>query len=139
DIPPRPGYDATKLAEELSGRALSDGETVEAIVITEQTAKAVSTRAKKEGCRYLVRIWRHGNLNAPDVDPEADAGNRMPRGAIVYDRDTVDFDLRDVRSRNVVTRGAEPVPTIYAKQGHHLFLPYPLLAKQIIAKLRLSH
>lgn len=139
DVPPTPSYDAAKLAEQLSERELSDGQTVAAVVITEKTAKALSARINQEGCGYLVKVWRHGNLNA-SYSGSPDAANRMPAGgAVAFDRDTVDFELRGVGTRKVVARGAEPVPTIYAKQGHRLFVPYPLLATQIAAKLSRSH
>lgn len=135
DVPPTPSYDAAKLAEQLSERELPDGDTVAAVVITEKAARTLSAHINQEGCGYLVRVWRHGNLNASYSD-SPDAANGMPAGgAVAFDRDTVDFELREVGSRKVVARGAEPVPTIYAKQGHRLFVPYPLLATQIAAKL----
>lgn len=133
EAPPRPGYDAEKLAAELSGRELPAGGTVEAVIISEGTQKEVNARVTQRACEYLVRVWRHSNLNAVATEPPV---AQIPVGRMTFDLDTVDFELRDVGSRKVVARGTQRVPTVFHRGGkHYLFLPYPALAQQITAKL----
>lgn len=133
ETPPRPDYDARKLAEELSGRELPRGGAVEAVLISKGTRAEVNGHVKQQGCEYLVDVWRHGKLNAVDSQPPpAD----MPLGRTTLDLDTVDFELRDLGSNRVVARGLQRVPTVYHRGGrHYLFLPYPVLAKEISVKL----
>jgi hypothetical protein len=123
DSQDNPQIDAVRLAKELSGRDLADGKAVRAVVITEKKPSAAKARMEQEGCGYLVRTWRHW------MDTEDNT-------ASMRDMDTLVFEVRDLSSRRVIFAGQTRPATIYAKQGHRLYWPFPVIAKEITAKLK---
>jgi hypothetical protein len=139
--PPVPGYDASKLGEELSKRKLSDGTPVRGIAVSGKGTKSLDALLERGACDYVVRIWRHENVDDSYVNSPAGLPSPapMPGGAqpaLAHDRYTVDFELRKEGGRKVIARATLPPPTIYAKQGHRLFMPYPLFATRIVAHLK---
>lgn len=125
-----PQYDAVKLQQELSKEKLPDGASIDAIVVINPKEKTTGAGGEmEEGCAYRVKIWRHAALNTASTDAMGSAG------PVPFDLNTVDFELSESRTRKVLLRGSERQTTIFVKQGRRMFVPYPVIAKKINAKL----
>jgi hypothetical protein len=158
------GYDALRLARELSSRKLESGVSLAVLAIKgkalsaeeehkltdpgtpfarlllkEQTAKARSAEMERLGCDYNIKVWYHESVdnfaNPPAEIPSTAAGT--PRPEPIGDRDMVGYELRKAGSNKVLARANLPPRTVYVRQGRRVFNPYPQFANQIVKKLNI--
>jgi hypothetical protein len=149
------GYDALRLARELSSRKLESGASLTVVAITgkalsaedeqvlgltpgtpfarvvftEKTAKARTAQLEQLGCGYSIKVWYHERVDIfnPDSSPAP--------GTPVGDRTRVGYELRKTGNNRVLVRASLPPLTVYVKQGRRVFNPYPLFANEIVKTL----
>jgi hypothetical protein len=149
------GYDALRLARELSSRKLESGTPLAVVAMTrkvlssqeeqeladrtslfvrvllkEQTAKARSDEIERLACDYNIQVWHHESAASLDVNGTADNPSTI-QGV----PETVSYELRKAGSKRVLARGLAPPRTVFVRQGRRVFNPYPLFADQIVKKL----
>jgi hypothetical protein len=149
------GYDALRLARELSSRKQESGSPIAVVAITGkvlsareereladpsspfervllkgQTSKARSDDIERLGCEYNIQVWHLESAAAIDVNGTADNPSTI-QGV----PETVSYELRKAGSKKVLARGVAPPRTVFVKQGRRVFNPYPLFADQIVKKL----
>lgn len=157
------GYDALRLARELSLRALKGGTTLAVVAITgkaltpeeekrrtdagasyvrvlltERRAKVRSAQIERLGCDYDIKVWYHESADNFDANSPAGIPSPAPGAPDVPpsgDRTTVGYELRKAGSNKVIARASAPPRTVYVRQGRREFNPYPLFANQIVKKL----
>jgi hypothetical protein len=157
------GYDALRLARELSSRKLESGTPLAVVAMTrkvlssqeeqeladrtslfvrvllkEQTAKARSDEIERLACDYNIQVWHHESAASLDVNGTADNPSTAPGvagGPSTSDPETVSYELRKAGSKKVLAQGLAPPRTVFVRQGHRVFNPYPLFADQIVKKL----
>lgn len=157
------GYDALRLARELSSRKLRSGApfTMVAItekalsaedehkladpatpyvriLLTEKAAKARSAKLESLGCDYDIKVRYHESAdnfdtNSPAGLPSPSPG--LPAIPLSGDRTTVGYELRKAGSKKVLARATAPPQTVFVRQGGRVFNPYSLFADQIVKKL----
>lgn len=161
------GYDALRLARELSSRRLEGGISLTVVAITEKllsaddeqvlgftsatpfarvlftekTAKAQSAQLEQLGCDYGIKVWYHESADNFDTNSPAGLPGPFPGPTIPLsgDRTTVTYELRKAGSRKIVARASAPPLTVYVRQGRRVFNPYQLLANQIVKKLDIAN
>lgn len=154
------GYDALRLARQLSSRRLANGDSLSVVVITtkglpaeeervltkqgipfarvvlkDHTARGLKAENEKLGCDYEIKVWFHENVD--DFDTNSPPGIPSPTTDVplVGDRTVIGYELRSTQTHKVLARGAAPPLTIYVRQGRRVFNPYPLFANQIMKEL----
>lgn len=149
------GYDALRLAQELSSRKLESGASLAVVAITgkalsaedekalglisgspftralftEKSGKARSAQLEQLGCGYSIEVWYHERVDIFDPD------SGPTPGTPVGNRTRVGYELRKTGNNRVLVRASLPPLTVYVKQGRRVFNPYPLFANQIVKKL----
>lgn len=149
------GYDALRLAQELSSRKLESGASLAVVVMTgkalsaedekvlgltsglpftrvlftEKTAKARNAQLEQLGCGYSIKVWYHERVDIFNPDSSPTPGN--PAG----DRTRVGYELRKTGNNRVLVRASLAPLTVYVKRGRRVINPYPLFANQIVKTL----
>lgn len=149
------GYDALRLARELSSRKLESDASLAVVVMTgkalsaedekvlgltsappftrvlftEKTAKARKAQLEQLECGYRIEVWYHERVDIFNPDSSPTPGN--PAG----DQTRVGYELRKTGNNRVLVRASLPPLTVYVKQGRRVFNPYSLFADQIVKKL----
>jgi hypothetical protein len=156
------GYDAIRLAQQLTSRKLSDGASLAVVAITgklldaewehylaapempftrvlftNQTAKGRSAESGRLGCDYNIRVWYDegdysSNQPANALSPPSEVNNPVPLPSAPP---MIGYELRRAGREKVLARGSAPPRTVYRKTGRWEFNPYPLFANQIVKKL----
>jgi hypothetical protein len=157
------GYDALRLARELSSRKLKSGAFLAVVVISthelsteeehkladpsapfarvllaEKTPKARDAEIERLGCDYIVRVWLHESADNFDANSPAGIPNPMPGASApppMGDRTVIGYELRKPASKKVLARATAPPMTVYVRQGRRVFNPYLLFANQILKRL----
>ena len=157
------GYDALRLARELSSRKLKNGAAFAVVAITgkvlsaeeeqklthpglpfvrilltERSAKERSSQIERLGCDYNIKVSYH--QSADDFDANSPAGIPSPAAGAPDippsgDRTMIGYELRKSGSKKILARASAPPRTVYVRQGRREFNPYPLFANQIVNKL----
>lgn len=156
------GYDALRLARELSSRKLRSGASLAVVSITgkalsaeaeqvlglssgapfagvllkKQTAKAHSAQLEQLGCNYSIQVSYHESADAFDANSPEGIPSPMPGASPpIGDRTTVDYLMRKAESKRVLARGSAPPLTVFVKKGRRVFNPYSQFADQVVKKL----
>jgi hypothetical protein len=157
------GYDALRLARQLSSRKLESGAPLVVVAITgkelsakeeqdlaapgtpfvrvlatEKNAKDWDAEVERLRCDYNIRVSYHESADSFDSSSLACLPNPAPRSPSIPpsgDRTKVGYELRKAGSRKVIARAVAPPLTVYVRQGRREFNPYILFADQIVKKL----
>ena len=130
------GYDALRLARELSSRKLKSGVSLAVVAITERalpaeeqrnlaysgtsfarlllterSAKAWNAEIERLGCDYNIKIWYHKSVDDFDTNSPAGLPSPMPGASgtqPIGDRAMVGYELRKAGSKKVLARASAP-------------------------------
>jgi hypothetical protein len=132
------GFEAKKLAKELSTQKLLDGTPIQAIAIVRKTRKDSETEAQRQDCPFIIELWDHDigdmadNNGAPYTPNNVDHPNGVPfHGNPIYNG--IEWTMTRSDSRKVIARGYLPSQPHYKGQAINRTLP--ALATQIADKL----
>ncbi|HXN65398.1 MAG TPA: hypothetical protein VN862_08705 [Candidatus Acidoferrales bacterium] len=155
------GYDAIRLAQELSSRKLKDGRSFSIVAITrkslpsvmekqladshlnvirvlvaDESAKALSAETERLECDYNVKMWFHPSIddaNGPANLPSttSQSSSEPITPQSVAQRSAVGFELRKTGNGKVLAHASAPPRTAYSKQGR-VFEPSVPFANQIV-------
>jgi len=127
------GWDAKKLAPELSTRKLLNGTLIIGVAIVGADRKDAEAEAGRQQCVYVVQLSRYESVDEFDSNSPADSLVRSPSPSPGY-RDSIAYALSRSGESKVILRGSATGPIIYAK-SHRQFTPFPIFATEIVAKL----
>ena len=127
------GRDAHELAQELVKHKLSNGTPIESAAIRRlNKQRDADATIEREGCAYVVELWRHESADQDQNDFGGQGGPQIPT---MHDSNAVVFALTSAYGHKVILRGAAPPPTIYARQGHRRVTPWRMLSDSIVKKI----
>ncbi len=134
------GYEAKKLAKELSTRKLPDGTPIQATAIVLKTRKDSETEAQRLDCTFIIELWDHdiGDMASrngapvPAGSPTAGIPNGVPDHGDIIDNG-IEWAMTRSDSRKVIARGYLPSQPRY--KGQTVNRTFPALTTQITDKL----
>ena len=157
------GYDAFRLARQLSARKLKSGASLAVVAITgkalsakeehdladpatpfvrvlllEWTDKSRDAALERLGCEYNIKIWYHESADSFDANAPAGVpspGPGSPKVPPTGDQTSVGYELRKAGNKKVIAGGTAPPGGVYARTGAPKSDPYLLFANQIVKKL----
>lgn len=127
------GWDAKKLAPELSTRKLLNGTLIIGVAVVGMDRKDAEAEAGRQQCVYVVQLSRYESVDEFDTNSPPDSLVRSPSPSPGY-RDSIAYTLSRSGESKVILQGSAPGPIIYAK-SHRQFSPFPVFATEIMAKL----
>jgi hypothetical protein len=157
------GYDALRLARQLSSRKLESGAPLAVaaitgkalsskeeqdlaessapfvrVLVTEKNAKVRDAEVERLGCDYDVQVSHDESINKFDKNSPAGMQNSSPEHSIPEQPDMgdrIEYKLRKAGSKKVLSRDTERPRTVFVRQRRLVFDPYILFADQIVKKL----
>jgi hypothetical protein len=157
------GYDALRLARQLSSRKLESGAPLAVaaitgkelsfkeeqnlaapsipfvrVLVTEKNARVWDAELERLGCDYIVQVSNEESINKFDKNFPAGMQNSSPEHSIPEQPDIgdrIEYKLRKAGSKKVLARDTERPRTVFVRQRGLVFDPYILFADQIVKKL----